>query len=344
MNKEQFYNYYGPVNFDEILEIIKGEVILPKNKFELDKILIKNIKNIEDAQEGELTFINNRKYYSNLSECKASICIAPKDIDESLNDKIIIIKCDDPYFEYSKFINHLYSAKIFSDKNYVEFHRENSVKIGQNVVIEDNVTIGNNVIIDHNVVIKNGVSIGDNCYIGSSSYISYAKIGNNVIIHPGVRIGVDGFGFATHNGIHNKIFHIGIVRIGNNVEIGANSTIDRGSIKDTIIGDGTMIDNLVQIGHNAQVGKNSVIVAQVGIAGSSSIGDYCVIGGQVGIAGHITIGNFVQIAAQSGVISNIEDRAIMGGTPSQPIKDWHRQTILLKNLVKNSKNRSSQDN
>jgi UDP-3-O-[3-hydroxymyristoyl] glucosamine N-acyltransferase len=205
------------------------------------------------------------------------------------------------------------------------------------VVIEDGVVIGNNSSIDHNSVIKRNVVIGNNTKIASNVTISHSVIGNNVIIHPGTRIGQDGFGFASDHTGHLKVPQLGIVKIGDFVEIGANTTIDRGSAQDTIIGDMCQIDNLVQLGHNVQLGKACVIVAQVGIAGSTKLGDFVILGGQVGVAGHLKIGNQVQVAAQSGIAQNIEDKQIMGGSPAVPIRQWHKQTFCLKKLANKDK-------
>ena len=194
--------------------------------------------------------------------------------------------------------------------------------------------IGSNCLIGANTVILSGVVIGDNTIIDPNCTIAYSIIGSNVKIHNGVRIGQDGFGFAQNENVNLKMPQLGRVLIKDNVEIGSNCSIDRGTGPDTIIGEGTKLDNLVQIGHNAVLGKNCILVAQSGISGSTQIGNNVIIGGQVGIAGHLKIGNNVRIAAKSGVMKNIEDGMTVGGIPSVPIKDWHRQTIILKQLTK----------
>jgi UDP-3-O-[3-hydroxymyristoyl] glucosamine N-acyltransferase len=159
-------------------------------------------------------------------------------------------------------------------------------------------------------------------------------VGNHVILHRGVHIGQDGFGFALGRGGHVKVPQLGRVIIEDHVEIGSGTCIDRGTGPDTHIGEGSKIDNLVQIGHNVQIGKQSVIVAQVGIAGSTRIGDGAVLGGQVGIAGHLKIGPGVKLAARSGVMEDIPAGAAYGGSPAVPVKDWHRQTLTLNKLIK----------
>lgn len=335
--KKHYFNFKTPISVLELANQIGGKIDEKYYQKSLNQF-IKGVKNIEDASLGDLTFLSNKKYTNLLKTSRCAVCIVSEAFQDDVNPEIILIKSENPYFAYSKSLNYLFSEiknsseKPISDK--AKIHE--TAKIGHNVIIEDDVEIGENCEIDHNTIIKYGVTIAANTKIGAGSYLSFCSIGDKCIIHPGVKIGTDGFGFATDNGIHHKILHIGSVIIGDRVEIGANSTIDRGSVKNTVIGDGTIIDNLVQIGHNVQIGKGCIIIAQVGIAGSSYIGDYVVIGGQAGVAGHLKIANFVQIAGKSGVISDIDtEKQIVGGYPSQPIRDWHKQTILLKKMLKN---------
>ena len=172
--------------------------------------------------------------------------------------------------------------------------------------------------------------LGDNCLIGDNVSIYFSKISDNVKIYQGAKIGGEGFGFAIHKKGFKKIPQLGRVIIDKNVEIGCNSTIDRGSIGDTVIGENSMIDNIVHLGHNVKIGKNCIIAAMTGISGSSTLGDNVLVGGQVGISGHIRIGNNVKIAAKSGVMKNIDDNNSVGGYPAENIIDWHRGTILKK--------------
>lgn len=301
-------------------------------------VMLSSIASIENAEQGDVTFLANEKYLKQLEHSKASVCIAKADFS-NINPNMSFIISSNPYYSYAKAITLFYGPYI-SDYSDSAIHP--SAKIGKNVVIGYNSVIGEGAEIgDDSVVasgcfIGRGVRIGKNAKIGHAVTIEYSIIGDDVVIVAGSRIGSDGFGFATHAGTHHKIFHIGRVIIGNDVEIGANTTIDRGSLQDTVIKDGVRIDNLVQIAHNVEIGTGSVIVSQVGIAGSSRIGNYCVLGGQVGVAGHLSIADGVQIAGQGGVIQNIKDPGvILGGTPTMPIKAWHKQSIILKKLVKN---------
>ncbi|MBP5215911.1 MAG: UDP-3-O-(3-hydroxymyristoyl)glucosamine N-acyltransferase, partial [Alphaproteobacteria bacterium] len=206
--------------------------------------------------------------------------------------------------------------------------------VGAYAVIGDNVEIGDNCIIEAHAFIDHDCKIGARCRIGSGAAIAYSLIGNDCYIYPGARIGYDGFGFQFMNGQHHRIPQLGRVIIGNDVEIGANSCIDRGALDDTVIGDGCRIDNLVQIAHNDKLGRGCVIVAQVGIAGSCNLGDYVILGGQVGLADHLNIGSGAQIAAQSGVMRDVEPGAVVIGSPCVPFKDFMRQVAFLQ---KNSK-------
>nr|WP_253307981.1 UDP-3-O-(3-hydroxymyristoyl)glucosamine N-acyltransferase [Rickettsia endosymbiont of Ceutorhynchus assimilis] len=340
----RFYKNLGPHKLSAIIEFLQDSIEAPEVNY--DDIIIHDIKILEEASPCDITFLSNPKYASLLKNTKAAVAIIPKDFAEEVNDQTILLKAQNSYFAYGKLIDFFYSPiKSHSPKIMKSAYVADSAIIGKNcyighnVIIEDNVVIGNNSVIEAGTFIGGGVIIGKNALIYSNVSITYSIIGDDAVILSGARIGQDGFGFATEKGVHYKIFHTGIVRIGNNVEIGANTTIDRGSIIDTIIEDLCRIDNLVQIGHCVKIGKGSIIVAQVGIAGSSVIGQYCALGGQVGVAGHLTIGDKVQIAGQSGVIQNIESGRIVAGSPTVSMRDWHKQAIIMKQLTEPKKER-----
>jgi len=201
-------------------------------------------------------------------------------------------------------------------------------------VIGPGAEIGSGTVIGANAVIGPQVRIGRNGSIGPNATVIHALLGDRVILHPGVRIGQDGFGFALGPQGHLKVPQVGRVIIQNDVEIGANTSIDRGANRDTVIGEGTKIDNLVQIGHNVVVGRHCIIVSQVGIAGSVTIEDFVALGGQVGVVGHVRIGMGAQIAGSSNVNDDVPPGARWGGTPAKPLKEWFRELTLVANLAK----------
>lgn len=333
--KERFFEINNNLTIRTIAEKIDAKTLASEK--DLDQV-ISDVKNIEDASEGDLTFVDNKRYISKINDTKASVCIVNEKFNISGidNDNLVILSVDNAYLRYAEIVDLLFTQKTSHSKLFISETAKigDQTMISPGAVIEDNVIIGDNCYIGPNAVISQGVIIGNNTKIMAGSYISFATIGNDCIVHPGAKVGSDGFGFASHNGIHKKIIHTGIVKIGNDVEIGSNSTIDRGSVKNTIIADSVMIDNLVQIGHNVEIGNGSVIVSQVGIAGSTKIGKYVVIGGQAGINGHIEIADQTQIAARSGVVKTVTDKgAIIGGYPAIPIREWHKQSIILKNLA-----------
>lgn len=328
-----FFINQGPFTLQQIIESTNCSVDSSKR---LD-VVISRVCPLDIAEEADITFCTNNKYLKQLASSKAAACFISKENAAAVSSHMVALVSDNPYYSYAL------AMEMFYTQKYLPRHQSNliapnsviadSVVIGAGAVIGENAKIGDATIIEPGAVIGSGVEIGDNCRIGSNATINFAHLGNGVVILPGAQIGQDGFGFATQQGKHKKILHVGSVKIGNDVEIGANTTIDRGVYNNTVIEDGVRIDNLVQLGHNVRIGSGSVIVSQAGIAGSSKTGQYCVIGGQVGIAGHITIGNQVQIAAQGGVMSDVADGSIMGGTPCVPLRQWHKQSIMLKKLA-----------
>ena len=208
-----------------------------------------------------------------------------------------------------------------------------NVEIAPNVFIGANVEIGDNSIIGPNSSILDGVLLGSNCILNSNVVIACAIIGNNCQIFNGAKIGQDGFGFVHNAGKNHKIIQIGIVEIGNNVEIGANSCVDRGALENTIIHDEVKIDNLCQIAHNVEIGYSTVIAGTTAVAGSCEIGKYVQIGGNCSIGGHLKVGDGAKIAGMSGVIRDVEPMSIMAGIPVVPIKKWHRINTLLNKMI-----------
>ena len=210
---------------------------------------------------------------------------------------------------------------------------EEGVTVEPGAVIGPEASIGSGTTIAAGSVIGYRVYIGRDCYVGPNATLTHALVGNRVTIHAGASIGQDGFGFAMGRAGHQKVPQIGRVIIQDDVEIGANTTIDRGALRDTVIGEGTKIDNLVQIGHNVVIGRHCIIVAQTGISGSAELGDFVALGGQVGVVGHVKIGAGAQIAGSSNVRGNVPPGVRWGGTPAKPTRLWFRELTLLRQLA-----------
>ncbi len=283
------------------------------------------------AQEENVTFASDEKFLKKLNETKAKVILVP-DIPLPNIGKMYLVVKENPRTLMPKLLN-------FFKRETKPFEKmiEDSSKIGKNVRLAPNVYIGHDTIIGDNVVIYPNVTIGEGVIIGEGTIIysnvtvrEFCKIGKNCVIQPGAVIGSDGFGFVKVNGNNTKIDQIGSVIIEDNVEIGANTTVDRGAIGDTIIKKYTKIDNLVQIAHNDIIGENCLIISQVGIAGSVEVGNNTTLAGQVGVAGHLKIGNNVVIAAKSGVAGNVADNQILSG---YPLMD-HREDLKVKISMK----------
>lgn len=321
---------------EQIAGILEGEVVGNPNAevFRLSKI--------EEGEEGSLTFLANPKYINHIYTTKASVTIVNDSFVPESEITTTLIRVEDAYVSFSRLLEFYNQVKLNKEGIEPQTFISEGVKYGENLYlgsfsyIGQNVVLGNNVKIYPNSFIGDNVVIGDNVYIFAGAKIySETIIGNNCTIHSGAIIGADGFGFAPNeNGEYNKIPQIGNVIIEDNVDIGANTTIDRATLGSTIIRKGVKLDNQIQIAHNVEIGKNTVIAAQTGIAGSTKIGENCMIGGQVGIAGHLTIGNNVRLQAQSGVARSIKDDEILQGTPSLAYTDFNKSYVHFKNLPK----------
>tara|TARA_B100000287_G_scaffold98000_1_gene90048 strand:+ start:350 stop:1372 length:1023 start_codon:yes stop_codon:yes gene_type:complete len=304
------------------------------------KAEIFELAKIENAKKGSLTFLSNPKYTPYIYKTKASAIIVNKNLVLEDDLKSTLIRVNNPYESFSTLLD--YYKKVTVERTGVS----SSAEIHESVKIESNCYIGSMTLIEKgsevskNVKIFPHVYIGPNVTIGEGSVIfAGAKImedtviGKNCVIHSGAVIGSDGFGFAPQeNGAYKKIPHTGRVILGENVDVGANSTIDKATLGDTLIGNGVKLDNQIQIAHNVEIGSNTVIAGQTGIAGSAKIGKNCVIGGQVGIVGHITIGDNVKVQGQSGIISNVENNAVVQGTPAFSYNSYSKSYVHFKNL------------
>ncbi len=301
---------------------------------------LNDVAPLDRAGPTDVSFFDNSKYVEQFLRSSAGACfIRPKFVEQAPASMVVLVT-EDPYRCYALTAQRFYPAArqtpgiaataIIDPTAIIGV----DVCIGAGAVIGANVVIGARTAIGPNAVIHPGVSVGEDSAIGSNSTVSHAIIGNRVLIHRGVHIGQDGFGFALGREGHVKVPQLGRVMIEDDVEIGSGTTIDRGTGPDTVIGEGSKLDNLVMIGHNVQIGKRAVIIGQCGISGSTRIGDGAVLAGQVGIAGHLKIGAGAKIAAKSGVMNDIPPGAAFGGIPAVPVVDWHRQTIAIQRLVK----------
>ena len=304
-----------------------------------ETLKIVNVSRIEEAQKNDLTFLYLPSYEMYFPKTKASAILVKPDFKKTRDD-ITYIEIDKPEDAFAEVIIKFFSTEIvlngIADSAYI--HSEavigENVAIGKNVVISAGCKIGNNVKIFHNTVLLENVKIGDGTILYPNVNIREdSKIGNRVIIHSGSVIGSDGFGFNPDaKGIYRKVPQIGNVIIGDDVEIGANTCIDRAALGSTVIHRGTKIDNLVQIGHNCEVGEDTVISGQVGIAGSTKVGNNCMLGGQVGLASHIKIGNNVILMAQSGATKSLPKAGFYFGSPAKEMKTSHKLEAHLRSL------------
>ena len=289
-----------------------------------------DIKDLKHATKYDLTFFDSVNYIESLKSTKALFCLTTEKLKDYLPKKCEPILVKNVLFELCKVVKKFYpDADIDNPDQSLKTPKKPSfpkVKFGNNVLLGKNCKIGKDTFIGSNTIIEHNVIIGDNCTIGSQVVLRNSLIENNVVIQDGCKIGLKGFGFIPSKGKNLRFPHIGKVIIKNNAEIGANCTIDRGSINDTIIGENTFLDNQVHVAHNIKIGNNCMIAGQVGFAGSSIIGDNVSIGGQAGISGHLKIGNNVKIGGGSGVVKDIKDGIVVMGYPAVPLKDFIRSS------------------
>ncbi len=306
------------------------------------EITVHKLAKIEEGEKGALTFLANPKYTSFIYTTKASVTIVNRDFVPDRELETTLIKVDDAYKSFSKLLE--YYNQVKNNKVGIEepVYKSDSATYGTDFYLGAFSYLGNNVSIGDNVKIYPNVYIGDNVTIANNVIIfagakiySETKIGNNCVVHGGVILGADGFGFAPNDkGEYVKVPQTGNVILEDNVDIGAGTTIDRATLGSTILRKGVKLDNQIQIAHNVEIGEHTVIAAQTGIAGSTKIGKHCMIGGQVGIVGHIVIGDRVRIQAQSGIGRNVKDDEVLQGSPALNYGDYNKSYVHFKNLPK----------
>ncbi len=303
-----------PITISELAARIGAEVVGDGSA------VVSGVNTLEDAQPGQVSFLANEKYAPQLDTTRATaVIVGPK---AKATDRLTLLRSKDAYLAYQKalvaihgFRKHPFAgvhARAFVDP---------TAAIGEGSVVYPGAYVGPNTAIGRDCVLYPNAVVYDRCVLG-----------DRVVLHAGAVIGADGFGYATSGGVHHKIPHIGNVVLGDDVEVGANATVDRAALGSTTVGAGTKIDNLATLGHNVKAGVGCLVVAQAGVAGSTTLGNYVVLGGQAGLAGHITLGDQVMVGAQCGVIGDVEAKQIVHGSPHMPYKEAKRAYTLLRNL------------
>jgi UDP-3-O-[3-hydroxymyristoyl] glucosamine N-acyltransferase len=304
-------------------------------------LLIRDVRPLGEAASGHLSFLDNRKYLPQLATTQAAACLVAPAFVGRVPATTVAMPVAQPYRAFALALalfypDALHPKTALSEAGDPLVHPTAQIEAGARIeagaVVGREAQIGRGTLVAAGAVVGYRVTVGRDCFIGPGVSLTNALLGDRVILHAGVRVGQDGFGFAMGAQGHLKVPQIGRVIIQDDVEIGANSCVDRGALKDTVIGQGTKIDNLVQIGHNAILGRNCVIVGQVGISGSAELGDFVVMGGQSGAAGHLKIGSGAQIAGASHVKDDVPPGARMGGTPAVPLREFGRQLNALRRI------------
>jgi UDP-3-O-[3-hydroxymyristoyl] glucosamine N-acyltransferase len=340
MGNRRFFDRSPGLTVAEIVALTGGEA----PQAAPTSLLITGVAAVDLAGPGDLTFVDGNKFLSALATTRASVCLMPQRFADRAPKGLLVLYSEQPYRAFvavhrSLYPQSLQPVSLFETDGIFQgatIHPtaklESEVTVDPGAVIGPRVEIGAGTLIAANAVIGPDVTIGRDCRIGAGCSITHTLIGDRVIIHPGCRIGQDGFGY-TEDAAQLKIPQTGRVIIQHSVEIGAGTTIDRGGIRDTVIGEASKIDNQCQIGHNCQIGRHCIIVAQCGLSGSVTLEDYAVLGGSVGLAPHVTIGKGARVAARSGVMHNVPAGETWGGYPAKTRMQWMRQETTLARLA-----------
>ncbi len=337
MADPRFFRRANPISLVDLAKIANATIVgngSPNQTFS-------DVKALSEAGPEDVSFLDNKRYAESFSTSAAGACVVEEAYADRAPSDMALLISEAPYLGFALIAAAFYPLQTAETKNIsANAYVDPSASVGDRAqieagaVIQADAEIRPDVHIGAGAIVGPGVVIGKGTRIGPNTCLSHCIIGDQVIIHGGVNIGQDGFGFALSPKGHHKVPQLGRVIIEDDVEIGANTTIDRGAGPDTVIGTGTKIDNLVQIAHNVRIGKGCIIVSQVGISGSTEIGDFVMIGGQAGLTGHLKVGSRSKIAAQSGVMRSVAPGGTVGGSPAKPMREWLREVAVVDRLIK----------
>ncbi len=337
MADPRFFSTQGAIRLDRLAELSGASLA---DGIDPSKT-ISGVAPLDDAGPADIAFLEAKKFRRAFGETKAGACFVPPDIDlDDLAPGTARLVVQEPKRAFAAAIDALFTPIGETDTMSLKMDVDpdarlgDGVVVGRGAVIGARAQIGAGTIIGPGAVIGPGVAIGRDCRLGANTVVQFTVMGDRVHVHPNTSIGQDGFGYVFSGGKHQKITQIGRVVIQDDVEIGSNTTIDRGGIGDTIVGEGSKIDNLVQVAHNCRIGRGCIVVGQVGLSGSTILEDFVVLGGQVGCAGHLTIGAGSQVAARSGVPKDLPAGGIYGGAPARPVNEWRREIGFLSRVAK----------
>jgi UDP-3-O-[3-hydroxymyristoyl] glucosamine N-acyltransferase len=351
MTEPRFVSKPAPMTVADIAALTGAE---PLSSTPLDRP-IGNVAQLDRAGPSDLAFLDHAKYADALPATRAGCLLIAERFIERAPPHVALLRAREPYRAFvtvarKMFPEALRPSSLFAASGtapgaivHSSARLESGVTVDPGAVVGPRAEIGAGTVIGAGAVIGPDVRIGRDCSVGAGASLIHTIVGDRVILHPGCRIGQDGFGFVMGAGGHLKVPQIGRVIIQDDVEVGAGTTIDRGAFRDTVIGEGTKIDNMVQIGHNVVIGRHCVIVAQSGIAGSATLGDYVVLGARVGIIDHATVGEGAQLATTSNVHADVPPGARWGGTPAKPVKAWFREMKWLERMAERADKDMSND-
>lgn len=339
MADSRFFNRAAPLTLQRLAELSDAKLADPAHASKT----VSDVAPLDKADADTISFLDNPRYKESFVASKAGACVISPKMQDAAPKGMALLLSDTPYKAYALIAQAFYPDEFPAAQISPGAHVEKGASVGKGCVIDagavihDGAIIGEGTWIESGAVIGRGVVIGKKSRIGTNASVTHAMIGDAVRLYPGVRIGQDGFGFAPDPKGHVKVPQLGRVIIEDHVEIGANSCVDRGAGPDTVIGAGTWIDNLVQIGHNVKIGRGCILIAQSGVAGSTVLEDYAVLAAQAGVAGHLRIGMGARIGAQSGVMRDVPAGEEQLGAPAVPVKEFMRQVVALKRLTKPQK-------